>query len=107
MALSSFGAHRWNAIIPVSGMLVSLVWFSVVESYKDLNSVKFNVIHELESYLPAALFKYEWHLCGWGGDAKKYRPVTHSERWVPIGFLVLYAALALYALIAQPVALKP
>jgi hypothetical protein len=107
IALSSFGKHRWNAAIPITGMLVSFVWLRVVKSYKDLNTAKFKVIHELESHLPAALFKYEWHVCGCGGDAKKYRPLTHSEQWVPVAFMAFYVVLALYALLAQASPLKP
>ena len=102
ITLSSFGNHRWNAVIPIAGILVSIVWFRVVESYKDLNTAKFQVIHELESYLPVALFKYEWHICGCGKDADKYRPITHSERWIPLVFVAFYLVLLLYALLAEP-----
>jgi hypothetical protein len=101
IALSRFGHHRWNAAIPLTGMLVSFLWFRLVKSYKDLNSTKFIVIHELEAYLPAAMFKYEWHVCG-HGDAKKYRPVTHTEQWIPLIFVGFYLLLFLYALLAQP-----
>lgn len=101
ITLSSFGKHRWNVAIPLAGVLVSLVWLRVVKSYKDLNTAKFKVIHELEAYLPAALFKYEWHVCGWGADPKKYRPLTHSEQWVPVAFIIFYIILALYALLAS------
>jgi len=107
ITLSSFGKHRWNVAIPLTGILVSFVWLRVVKSYKDLNTAKFKVIHELESHLPAALFKYEWHICGWGSDTKKYRPLTHSEQWVPVAFMVFYGALALYALFASATPLKP
>jgi hypothetical protein len=101
IVLSRFGHHRWNAAIPLTGMLVSFLWFRLVKSYKDLNSTKFIVIHELEAYLPTAPYKYEWQVCG-HGDAKKYRPVTHSEQWVPIIFVAFYLVLLLYALLAQP-----
>jgi hypothetical protein len=104
IVLSSFGQHRWNALIPATGILASFLWFRLVKSYKDLNSTKFLVIHELEAYLPAALFKYEWHVCG-HGDPKKYRPVTHSEQWIPVVFMFIYVGLVLYALIFQPAAL--
>ena len=100
VVLSSFGHHRWNVAIPLTGILVSFVWLRLVKSYKDLNTTKFVVIHELESYLPAALFRYEWKVCG-HGDPKKYRPVTHTEQWIPMAFMVLYLVLALYALLAQ------
>ena len=96
--LSSFGHHRWNALIPIAGLLVCFIWHSLVESYKDLNTAKFAVIHELEEQLPVALFRYEWHVCGHGKDKDKYVPLTHLERWIPWMFGVLYLALAVYAL---------
>jgi len=96
VALSSLGHHKWNVVIPISGLLVCWVWYSLVISYKDLNTAKFAVIHELEEQLPAALFRYEWHHCD-QGKGKKYRPLTHSERFIPILFAVLYLILAGYA----------
>ena len=87
--------------IPMTGILVSVVWFRLVKSYKDLNTTKFIVIHELEAYLPAALFKHEWAVCG-HGDPKKYRPLTHTEQWIPVVFVVFYVVLILYALCARP-----
>jgi hypothetical protein len=106
ITLSSFGHHRWNAAIPLTGILVSVVWFRLIKSYKDLNTTKFEVIHELESYLPAALFKYEWHLCG-SGKHKKYRPVTHAEQLIPILFILFYTVLTFYALFAHADPIKP
>src|SRR5437867_1396301 len=98
--LSSFGHHRWNFLIPLAGLLVCFIWHSLVESYKDLNTAKFAVIHEMEAQLPVALFRYEWHVCGKGKDKDKYVPLTHLERWIPWMFGVLYVGLAAYALFA-------
>ena len=91
----------WLSIIPVAGLLVSLTWFSLVISYKDLNTAKFKVIHELENYLPAALFRYEWHSCE-QGQGKAYKPITHLERWIPVTFAALYLVLASYSLFSRP-----
>ena len=96
--LSTFGHHRWNVLIPIAGLFVCFIWHSLVESYKDLNTAKFRVIHEMEEQLPVALFKYEWHVCGRGKDKDKYVPLTHLERWIPWMFGVLYLALLVYAL---------
>src|SRR6266850_4777427 len=52
----------WHLLVPIAGILVCLGWFSLVENYRNLNSVKFTVIHELEMKLPASLYKYEWKL---------------------------------------------
>lgn len=96
--LSSFGHHWWNVLIPVAGLFVCFIWHSLVESYKDLNTAKFAVIHELEEQLPVALFRYEWHVCGRGKDKDKYIPLTHLERWIPWMFGILYVALTVYTL---------
>ncbi len=55
--LSTYGNHKWNALIPGTGLIVCFIWWSLVDSYKDLNTAKFDVIHELEDQLPVALFR--------------------------------------------------
>jgi hypothetical protein len=84
----------WAIFVPVAGVLVSLTWHRIITSYRDLNSVKFSVIHELERQMPAALYDYEWHKAA-EGRGKAYHPLTHLERWVPIIFVVLYVLLAI------------
>jgi hypothetical protein len=86
----------WLVIIPIAGLLVSLTWFSLIKAYKDLNTAKFKVIHELEDHLPVALFRYEWHSCE-QGKGKAYKPITHLERWIPLVFAVVYVVLAGFA----------
>src|SRR3972149_9307985 len=50
----------WAILVPVAGFLVSLTWYRIITSYRDLNTVKFKVIHELEQHMPAAIYDYEW-----------------------------------------------
>jgi len=83
----------WTILVPVAGFLVALTWHRIITSYRDLNTVKFEVIHELEQHLPAALYDYEWHKAE-KGRGKAYHPLSHLERWVPIIFMVLYLLLA-------------
>jgi len=83
----------WSSLVPVAGFLVSLTWYRIIASYKDLNSVKFKIIHELEQQMPAALYAYEWRKAE-EGRGKAYYPLSHLERWIPVVFMVLYAALA-------------
>ena len=88
--LSAFGHHRWNALIPATGLIVCFIWWSLVDSYKDLNTAKFAVIHELENQLPVALFRHEWFVCGNNRMKEdkpvedRYVPLTHLERWIPV-----------------------
>jgi hypothetical protein len=103
--ISTFGNHRWNALIPATGLIVCFIWWSLVDSYKDLNTAKFAVIHELEEQLPVALFRHEWFVCGHNRKKKdkpvedQYVPLTHLERWVPVAFAVLYIGLGVYAIL--------
>lgn len=105
--LSTFGHHRWNALIPATGLVICFLWYSLVDSYKDLNTAKFAVIHELEGQLPVALFRHEWFVCGHNKKKKDkpvedmYVPLTHLERWIPWMFAVIYVVLGAYALLAH------
>jgi len=83
----------WTTLVPFTGLLVAITWHRIVTSYRDLNTVKFAVIHELEHQMPAALYAYEWHKAE-KGRGRTYHPLSHLERWIPILFVVLYVLLA-------------
>lgn len=87
-------ASLWRYSVPVAGVLVCVAWRLLISSYRNLNTAKFTVIHELESRLPVALFRYEWQLLE-EGRTRKYRPVSHIEGWIPVAFGLLHAGLAL------------
>ena len=91
---AGFGENYWTLLVPIIGIPVSLLWFLIIKSHADLNRVKFDVIHEFEQHLPAAPYKYEWHLAE-EGQGKAYRAVTGIERRIPVLFAVLHAGLAL------------
>ena len=96
---ANFGQSYWTLLIPVIGIPVSLLWYLIIKSHADLNRIKFDVIHEIEQYLPAAMYKYEWKLAG-EGQGKNYRAVTTIERWIPILFAVLHVVLAVMIILA-------
>lgn len=81
-----------NILVPFLGVLVSLLWHRIIVSHKDLNAVKFEIIHKLECKLPVALYTHEWRLAD-GGRGKRYRSVTDIERWVPLIFTGLHLVL--------------
>ena len=60
------GGTSLSVFIPVTGVVVCPIWYSLVCSYKDLSTAKFVVIYELEEQLPVSLFMYECHVCGKG-----------------------------------------
>ena len=95
---ANFGRDHWALLIPAMGISVSLLWYLIIESHADLNRVKFEVIHEFEEYLPAAMYRHEWKLAG-EGQGKVYRAVTTIERWIPILFAVLHLVLAIVMIV--------
>ena len=96
---ANFGQGYWTLLIPVIGIPVSLLWYLIIKSHADLNSIKFGVIHQFEQHLPAAMYKYEWNVAE-EGHGKTYRAVTTIERWIPILFAVLHAVLAIMIILA-------
>ena len=38
----------WRFVVPLAGILVCVTWLVLIRSYRDLNTAKFKVIHELE-----------------------------------------------------------
>ena len=81
-------AEYW--LVAVSGMLLSYMWYRLVRSYKDLNTAKFKVVHEIEAQLPLALYDAEWEAIGRGKAPVLYLPFTHVEIYVPWVFFVIH-----------------
>jgi len=91
----------WTLLIHVVGVLGSILWHPIIRSHRDLNSIQFKVIHELEEHLPAALFTYEWEEAN-RGQGSAYRAVTQIELWIPVAFFILHLILALRCSLMQP-----
>ena len=87
-----FGQSYWSTLVPILGILVSVLWYQIIKSHRDLNTVKFNIIHQLEEHLPVALYTHEWQLAG-EGRGTSYSAVTRIEKWIPIIFIVLHIIL--------------
>ena len=96
---ASFGQGYWTLLIPVVGIPACWLWHSIIKSHANLNRIKFDLIHELEQHLPAALYEHEWGLAE-EGRGKAYRAVTKIERWIPILFGALHVVLAIMIILA-------
>jgi hypothetical protein len=79
--------------VPIAGALVSWFWMRLLESYSQLNTAKYKVIHAMESRLPLAPFKAEWACLDEGKNPKVYAPLTQIESRVPRSFLVVFIVL--------------
>lgn len=77
-------------VLSVSGITLSALWFSIIRSYKNLNTAKWQVVHEIERKLPISPYEAEWDFVQRGTNPRLYRPITHIESWVPWIFTFLH-----------------
>jgi hypothetical protein len=85
-------------VLAFVGIVICVIFWYLIRAYKQLNTGKFAVIHEIEQHLPLALYKHEWKVLGEGKDNKKYYPFSHIESIIPWVFGVIYAIFGLYFL---------
>lgn len=82
----------------VVGVVLSITWWLLLRSYRDLNQAKFKVIGELEAELPFQPFEREWTYLKedpvkpW---RQRYAELGFIERVVPFVFMLVYVVLAL------------
>jgi hypothetical protein len=81
------------------GVLLCLIWYNNVQSYKELNSGKFKVISEIESMLPFACYNKEWEVIKRDKRYKGYQPQTKVERFIPLVLSLPYFGLLAYCLL--------
>jgi len=84
-------------LIGMSGIVLSVLWFLIVTSYRDLNKAKFKIIAEIERRLPLSLYDAEWNAMGRGSHPDRYRPLSHIERRVPWVFFILHGYVVIHA----------
>lgn len=77
--------------LAIAGMALSFLWYRLIRSYRDLNSAKFKVIHEIEKRLPLSPYDAEWEAMERGENPRLYKPLSHIEIGVPWVFLALHA----------------
>ncbi len=75
------------------GALLSVSWYVVIRSYRQLNTGKFEALHELEGKLPYPFFKREWELLAQGKQISRYWKLTNVETGLPVIFFLLFAGL--------------
>ena len=86
--------------ISLLGIGFNVLWYINIQSYRQLNSGKFKVIHEMEQQLPFPCYDREWSLLGEGKDSKKYYQLTRVEKYVPYFLAIPYLLLFVYSLVS-------
>lgn len=81
-------------LFAVLGLILCWIWHSNIQSYRQLSSGKFKIIHEMEKELPYECFKREWDVL----KASNYKRLTKVEQWVPKIMAVPYTLLLVYTI---------
>lgn len=82
----------WILYTAFLGILISIFWIQNINSYRQLNSSKFDIIHEMEKHLPAFIFKTEWDFLK-KRKSDRYKELTAVEKNIPKIFILLYAGI--------------
>lgn len=90
IGINGFNVEKYWLLIIILGLILSYVWGYLLQSYKLLNTGKFEVIHEMEKELPMNMYAYEWEILDYGKNRAKYWPISHLERAIPIVFAMVY-----------------
>jgi hypothetical protein len=85
--------------ISLLGLVICFLWNINVRSYKQLNSLKFKVIHEMESYLPFPCYDREWQILK-EDKTKKYIRLANIEQYIPLVLALPYLSLFLYSILS-------
>lgn len=84
-------------VLGLLGISLSASWFIVIRSYRQINSAKFRVLHELERKLAFQFFIDEWDPKAEGKKTNKYWRLTVVEQSLPIIFSMLFCGLTIYS----------
>lgn len=83
------------------GIIFSILWFLNLKNYKQINSCKFDIIQQIEKYLPINLYKTEWNILTKTKSNKKYIPVSKLEMLLPFIFILIFTAIIIYFLFSK------
>ena len=86
------------AAISVLGISLTIAWYIVIRSYRQLNTGKFKALHEIEEKLAYPFFKREWDLLKEGKSRSKYWKLTIVETFLPIIFFVFFFAISFFSI---------
>jgi hypothetical protein len=76
------------------GLSLCFIWYVNINSYKQLNSLKFKVIEEMELHLPFPCYAKEWQI---EKKTNHYQRLSKVEKYIPLSIALLYLGLAAYA----------
>lgn len=103
--ITSKGDDTYLWLLALAGITLSFFWHALINSYKNLNTAKWLVVHEIEKRLPISPYAAEWDAMGRGNNPNLYKPITHIELGVPKIFMGLHALVLIGSLPLQKIIL--
>jgi hypothetical protein len=88
--LTSKDSVEFLWLLAVAGGTLTILWYSIIIAYRNLNTAKWSVVHEIEKRLPISPYDAEWEAVARGTNSKLYRPISEIEKGVPFVFFVLH-----------------
>ncbi len=81
----------WIGLLAVGvlGVALSVPWFIVIRSYRQLNVGKHRALNELEKKLAYPFFEREWKFLKKGKTINSYWKLTEVESFLPIALFIL------------------
>lgn len=92
-AVITFSFDYKSILLSAIGLAICILWICTINSYKKLNSVKYEIINEIELKLPLAPFTSEWDRLK---NKYEYIRITKIEKFIPWMFFILYSISILY-----------
>lgn len=95
-AVITFSLDYRSILLSAIGIAICILWIYTINSYKKLNSVKYEIINEIELKLPLAPFTSEWDRLN---NKYDYVRLTKIEKFIPWMFIILYSISILYPVV--------
>ena len=95
-AVVTFAWDYKSILLSVIGIIICVLWLHSIRSYRQLSSVKYRIINEMERKLPLAPFTSEWKKLK---HEHNYIGLTKIERILPWSFITLYSLAILWPML--------
>jgi hypothetical protein len=87
------------ALVAMAGMLICYMWYSMIRSYKNMNTGKFKVINTIEKMLPIRPYEAEWVALEQGKNPRRYLEFSQVEKNIPRVFFLLHLIVLLMSIL--------
>ena len=77
--------------VSLLGLLLNLIWFFTIRSYRKLSDAKYRVINNMEMQLPFQAYHEEWETL----KGHKYFLLTKMEQWLCLALTLPFITLLL------------